>query len=509
MSDRTTQRPSAPRRPRQKTPADASPWKGLQEKWRRLLDSPQLDYKVIILVTGILVALGLMISLSASMVTSRGTDGSGSVFSQFLRQAVIVLVGLAVMWGALRIRPAKLRAWAPGFLFVAVALLLLVLVIGVGDDIGSRSWIALGPLSFQPSEIAKLALSVWGAAAVSLHTRRNPDIRNGLGPFILVSFGILALVLLQRDLGMMFSLALVVLALLLFSGVATRAFGVAVGIITVVGALAITAMSYRSDRISTWFNAVRLNFDDEAGQAAAYQARQGLYSLSDGGFLGVGPGQSRAKWNYLPEATNDFVFAIIGEELGILGAAAVIILFTILGWFGIRTATKQTDPFLRLLSATLTAGVVGQAFYNIGYVCGLLPVTGVQLPLISAGGTSAVITLATLGLLANCARHEPETVSSMQHEGRPWVDRVLLLPEPATHTSGAEHRDRVRPQARRYGEPVTHRSASRSGDLGDRRDTRHRSDRTGYRDTPERVDRTRSRQQRQYRTDEPRRRHRP
>lgn len=166
---------------------------------------PQLDYKVIILVTGILVALGLMISLSASMVTSRGTDGSGSVFSQFLRQAVIVLVGLAVMWGALRIRPAKLRAWAPGFLFVAVALLLLVLVIGVGDDIGSRSWIALGPLSFQPSEIAKLALSVWGAAAVSMHTRRNPDIRNGLGPFIAVSFAILLLVLLQRDLGMMFS----------------------------------------------------------------------------------------------------------------------------------------------------------------------------------------------------------------------------------------------------------------------------------------------------------------
>jgi cell division protein FtsW len=191
---------------------------------------------------------------------------------------------------------------------------------------------------------------------------------------------------------MMFSLALVVLALLLFSGVATRAFGVAVGIITVVGALAITAMSYRSDRISTWFNAVRLNFDDETGQAAAYQARQGLYSLSDGGFLGVGLGQSRAKWNYLPEATNDFVFAIIGEELGILGAGAVILLFTILGWFGIRTAIRQTDPFLRLLAATLTAGVVGQAFYNIGYVCGLLPVTGVQLPLISAGGTSAVIT---------------------------------------------------------------------------------------------------------------------
>jgi cell division protein FtsW len=133
----------------------------------------------------------------------------------------------------------------------------------------------------------------------------------------------------------------------------------------------------------------------------------------------------------------------------------------------------------------------------------------VQLPLISAGGTSAVITLATLGLLANCARHEPETVSSMQHEGRPWFDRVLLLREPAPYTSGAEQRDRVRPQARRYGEPVTRRSGPRSGDFVDRRDARHRSARAGYRDTPERDDRTRSREQRQYRTDEPRRRHRP
>ncbi|WP_297005820.1 FtsW/RodA/SpoVE family cell cycle protein [uncultured Corynebacterium sp.] len=528
MSDRTTTRrasggdPGAPRhlpRDRQSGPVTASPWHGLREKWRRLLDSPQLDYKVIMLVTGILVVLGLIVSLSSSMVSARGDAGDGSVFSQFRRQALIVLIGLVVMWGALWVRPARIRAWAPGLLFVAVGLLLLVLVIGVGDDIGSRSWIALGPLSFQPSEIAKLALSVWGAAAVAVHSRRSRDIKDGLGPFILVSGAILVLVYLQHDLGMMLSLALVFLSLLVFSGVAGRVIGVAAGVIAVIGALAITAMSYRSDRISTWFNALRLDFDDEAGQAAAFQARQGLYSLSDGGLLGVGPGQSRAKWNYLPEATNDFVFAIIGEELGIIGAGAVVVLFAILGWFGIRTASKQTDPFLRLLAATLTAGIVGQAFYNIGYVCGLLPVTGVQLPLLSAGGTSAVITLGTLGLLANCARHEPETVSSMQHEGRPWIDRVLLLREPTPYTSGAEHREQVRPQPRRYGDPVTHRASPRSGDLAERRrlpgdgrerrDTRSRDRRAGYRDTPERGDPHRSRQPRQNRTDEPRRRPRP
>lgn len=468
MSDRTAvdrgrraPRPSPGRKPPQAS--DASPWAGLREKWRRLLASPQLDYKVILLVTGVLVVLGLIVALSSSMVTS------STVYSQFLRQAGNVLAGLVVMWCALWVRPEKVRSFAPALLFVAVFLLLVVLVIGVGDDIGSRSWIALGPLSFQPSEIAKLALAVWGSAAVALHTRRSPDVVNGLGAFILTASVILGLVLLQRDLGMMFSLALVALALLLFSGVASRFFVVVFGVVAVVGAVAITALSYRSDRISTWLRALRLDFGGDSGQGAAYQAKQGLYSLSDGGLFGQGLGQSRAKWNYLPEATNDFVFAIIGEELGLIGAGFVIVLFVLLAWFGIRTAIRQTDPFLRLLAATLTAGIVGQAFYNIGYVVGLLPVTGVQLPLLSAGGTSAVITLGTLGLLANCARHEPETVSSMQHEGRPLIDRILLLREPTSRASGSEHREQVRPQTRRYGAPVTQRVAPRSADLDRRR----------------------------------------
>lgn len=443
--------------------ASQSPWAGLREKWRRLLASPQLDYKVILLVTGILVVLGLIVALSSSMVTS------STVYSEFLRQAGNVIAGLVVMWLAMWVRPARVRALAPLLLGIAVILLLAVLVVGVGDDIGSKSWLVIGPLSFQPSEIAKLALSVWGAAAVALHARRSPDVVGGLGAFILMSAVILGLVLLQRDLGMMFSLALVVLALLLFSGVATRFFVAVFGVLAVIGALAITTLSYRSDRITTWFQALRLDFTGDSGQGAAYQAKQGLYSLSDGGFFGQGLGQSRAKWNYLPEATNDFVFAIIGEELGLVGAGFVIILFAVLGWFGIRTATKQKDPFLRLLAATLTAGLVGQAFYNIGYVVGLLPVTGVQLPLLSAGGTSAVITLGTLGLLANCARNEPETVSSMQHEGRPWIDRVLMLREPVPYTSGADHREQVRPQVRSYGEPVTRRNAPRSADVGARR----------------------------------------
>lgn len=444
--------------------SEVSPWAGLREKWQRLLASPQLDYKVILLVTGVLVALGLIVALSSSMVSSRSQEG-GTVFTEFFKQARMVLVGLVVMWAALWIRPAKVRAWAPVLLFIALLFLVLVLFIGSGDEIGSKSWISLGPLSFQPSEIAKLALAVWGSAAVAMHSRRSPTVRGGLGAFLIVSGLVLALVLAQKDLGMMFSLALVMLSLLLFSGVAGSVLGLIVGAVAVLGALSIAALSYRSDRISTWLSALRLRFDGTSAQDAAFQAKQGMYSLADGGLTGQGLGQSRAKWNYLPEATNDFVFAIIGEELGLIGAGAVIALFALLGWFGIRTATKQSDPFLRLLAATLTAGIVGQAFYNIGYVVGLLPVTGVQLPLLSAGGTSAVITLGTLGLLANCARHEPETVSSMQHEGRPFIDRLLMLREPDVPDAGSEHREQVRPRPRRYGTPVTHRPAPRSSDL--------------------------------------------
>src|SRR5699024_2594995 len=141
-----------------------------------------------------------------------------------------------------------------------------------------------------------------------------------------------------------------------------------------------------------------------------------LYTFRDTRSLHSFPTRRSSDLYYLPEAKNDFIFAIIGEELGWVGASLVVVLFAVLGWFGIRTALAQADPFLSMLAATLTLGIVVQALYNISYVVGLMPMTGIQLPLISAGGTSMVITLGSLGLLANCARHEPKAISSMQHE---------------------------------------------------------------------------------------------
>ena len=207
-------------------------------------------------------------------------------------------------------------------------------------------------------------------------------------------------------------------------------------------------------------------------QGTGFQAYQGFLSLADGGFWGVGLGQSRAKWFYLPEAKNDFVFAIIGEELGLWGGALVIILFAVLGYFGLRAAKRAQNQFQSLLAATLAVGVVVQAFINIGYVIGMLPVTGIQLPMISAGGTAAIITIGSMGLLCNVARHEPLQVSAMQNYGRPMFDRLFFVPEPTppNERRGGAHR------------APSDRRTSRGGGASKQRTQRVQGDQRAYRD---------------------------
>ncbi|HIW92696.1 MAG TPA: putative lipid II flippase FtsW [Candidatus Corynebacterium avicola] len=423
--------------------------------------SPQLNYKVIMTVTVILVFIGLTMVLSSSMVTNtQSVDAEGiSVFTEFLKQALVVAAGLVAMWVCLRVRPDTVRRSSPFLLLGAFILLILVLIPGIGvggTEVGSNSWIRIGGVGIQPSEIAKFAIAVWGSAVIAARSRTHTSASAVLAPFVIVSGVFVGLVILQNDLGMMLSLGSVMLALIFFAGANGFMLG-AIGLVGVAGAgLLSLAHSFRSSRFSSWYETFTLTFSDATSRGASYQSKQGIFSLADGGLIGHGLGQSRAKY-YLPEAANDFVFAIIGEELGLVGAGLVVLLFGLLAWFGLRTAMAQADPFLRLLAAALTMGIVIQAFYNMGYVVGLFPMTGVQLPLISAGGSSAVVTLASLGLLASIARHEPKTISSMQHEGRPLIDRLLFLSEPRPYTPGQQQRERVREQPRRYGEPVTRR----------------------------------------------------
>ena len=209
-----------------------------------------------------------------------------------------------------------------------------------------------------------------------------------------------------------------------------------------VASAAILAVSegYRSDRVMSWLN------PGADSQGSGYQAKQARFALANGGVFGDGLGQGTAKWNYLPNAHNDFIFAIIGEELGFVGAAGLLCLFGLFAYTGMRIARRSADPFLRLLTATATMWVLGQAFINVGYVIGLLPVTGLQLPLISAGGTSTATTLLIIGVIANAARHEPEAVAALRAGRDDPVNRLLRLPlpQPYSPTRTEALRDRLR-----------------------------------------------------------------
>lgn len=393
-------------------------------RWLRgWLARPLTSFHLVLGVFALLTGLGLVMVLSASSVEAAG---DGSAYSLFRRQAVFVLLGLGLFYLALRIPLAVVRALSLPAMLGAVALLVLVLVPGIGQEMyGSRSWFDLKYVSFQPSEAAKVAFAVWGAHVLATHRAHLSPLRHLLVPLVPAASIVVALILLQPDLGTTITLAVIVLALLWFGGIPMRLFAVLSGV-SVAGALAFAlTVGPRSARIEDFLNPER----DPAG--GGYQALQAKYSLADGGWWGVGLGQSRAKWNYLPNAQNDFIFAILGEELGFLGGVVVLAIFAVLALTGLRISARSVDPFLRLLSATFTVWLVGQAFFNIGYVVGLLPVTGLQLPLVSSGGTSTAITMFVFGLLANAARHEPQAVAALRSGDEGRLSKMLRLPAPA------------------------------------------------------------------------------
>jgi cell division protein FtsW len=395
------------------------------------LARPLTSLHLLLAVFGLLTLFGLVMVLSASSVEAY--TASGSSYSVFTRQVVFCAAGLIVFYIGLRVPPARWRRLAPILLLGSIAALIAVLIPGVGVvRNGSRGWFAIGSLSVQPAEIAKVALALWGAHVLAARRKVIHHWRHALSPVLPIALVLLTLLMLQPDLGGAVSLAIVVGALLYFAGAPGRLLAA----LTVGGAagaliLGLTA-GYRASRINAF-----LSSDTSDPLGAAYQARQALYSLADGGLFGVGLGQGRAKWDYLPNAHNDFIFAIIGEELGLLGAFAVIGLFVTLTYTGLRIAARSRDDWSGIVAATCTAWLVSQAAINIGYVVGLLPVTGLQLPLISSGGTSLVTSMFVFGLLANIARHEPDAIAVLHREGQGRIAQVLRLPAPRPHAAGA------------------------------------------------------------------------
>ena len=351
-----------------------------------------------------LTAIGLMMVLSASSVEAI-SEGKQE-FDLFLKQSLWAGAGLVLMIVLSRLGPRAYKALAWPALLVAVVLLVLVLVIGVEIN-GNKNWIRIGSQSFQPSEPTKLALALWFAAVLERKKALIRDWKHALIPALPLGGLPIGLVLLGGDLGTGLVLMMIAGAALFFAGAPLKLFTLA-GLAAIAGSLLMVATSEnRGGRISAW---LRLNCDD--GADLCLQADNGLFAMASGGWFGVGIGQSRQKWNWIPEAHNDFIFAIIGEEFGLIGALVVVLLFGIFAVATVRVALRYTDPFVRILLGSILVWLIGQAFVNIGMVTSLLPVIGVPLPFISYGGSALTFTLAAVGVLLSFARKNPQGITA-------------------------------------------------------------------------------------------------
>ncbi|MBB4682794.1 putative lipid II flippase FtsW [Amycolatopsis jiangsuensis] len=431
--DRGTARP--PRRRRQRT---ESPFVALRTALTAWLSRPLASFHLVLALTGVLTAIGIVMVLSASSVASYDPKTGSGVYALFFKHLMFVALGAIVFWFGLRIKLERVRRMSATMVVLSLGLLMLVLT-PLGSTVnGSQGWFKLGVFTFQPVEAAKVALAFWGAHILVIKYNVIHQWRHLLVPVVPVALVMFALVMLQPDLGGTITLAVVLLALLWFAGAPKRLFGVILaGGLAGVLVLAIIA-PYRLARVMAFLS------PDADTSAEGFQANQAKLALADGGLFGKGLGQGASNWGYLPNVQNDFIFALVGEELGFVGCAVVLALFAGVAVVGLRIATRNIDPWIRIVAGTLTLFLVAQAAINIGYVVGLLPVTGVTLPLISYGGTSLVITMLIMGVLANAARHEPEAVAALRSHGPGKFGRLLRLPAPDPYRPPAPRKSGAR-----------------------------------------------------------------
>ncbi len=387
---------------------------------RGLLSRPLTSYYLVVGISVLLLALGLVMVLSSSSVQMLA-DGD-SPFLAFQKQVFGVAIGLLLMWGASRLPPTAFRVTAYPLMGFSVVGLVLAVIPHVGVEThGAARWIAIGGFQLQPSEFAKLAFVLWGADLLARNERHGQltEWRHLLVP-LMPGAGILGvLVMLGNDLGTTFLLLVIFLALLWVVGTPGRLFIGMLGFVCLVVAILIIARPYRLDRITSFV-------DPQAHAATSgWQALQGKYALASGGWFGVGLGASRQKWGMLPNPSSDFIFAILGEELGLAGTLCVMGLFGGLGYAGLRIARRVSDPFMRLAATAATAWIVVEALVNIGAVIGVLPITGVPLPLVSAGVSSLLVTMTAIGMLMAFAKREPGAAEALRARGPNAARRVL------------------------------------------------------------------------------------
>jgi cell division protein FtsW len=377
---------------------------------RHALDRPLTSYYLLLGSSALLLTIGLMMVLSASSVYSYKVFDSS--YHIFFKQLTWVLLGLPTAFVASRLphRLLRLLAW-PALL--GSTLLLALTQTGLGKEVnGNTNWLVLGPLTIQPSEFAKLAIILWCADLYARKEKLLGDWKHALIPVVPVTGAVTLLVIKGGDLGTALVLFSIILGMLWVVGAPARLFG---GSLLVVGGIALYLASTSEERLERLTNFVD-PFKNYEG--AGWQAAHGLFAMSSGGWFGKGISASQQKWGSLPEAHTDFIFAVLGEELGLMGTLLVLGLFLTIAYAGIRVAVRTTDPFVRYMSAGITVWLTSQMMINIGMVLALLPVIGIPLPLVSYGGSALLPSLVALGLLVSFARSEPGAAEALRARRR-------------------------------------------------------------------------------------------
>ena len=378
---------------------------------RHALDRPLTSYYLLLGASALLLTIGLIMVLSASSVYSF-KEHDGDSYAIVKRQLMWVVLGIPCAWIASRLPYQAIRRLSWVGILVAVVLLTLTQT-PLGTTVnGNTNWLGIGPLQIQPSEIAKLAIVLWAAHVYANKDRRLGSLHQIMMPVVPVILAVALLVVVGRDLGTALVLFAILLAMLWVVGAPARLFTVALTVIGTVAIYLASTSAERRERLTNFADPFKDYLD------AGWQPAHGLYALSSGGWFGQGIGASQQKWGDLPEAHTDFIFAVLGEELGLVGTLLVVVLFLVIAYAATRVAMATKDPFVRYMSFGIIVWLLGQMIINVGMVLALMPVIGIPLPLVSYGGSALLPSLVALGLLIGAARREPDAAQALAQRRR-------------------------------------------------------------------------------------------
>lgn len=381
----------------------------MSETTQKFLARPSSSYKILMWATLALSILGAIMVFSASSIYS--LENKGNSFSVIGRQLFFLAISIPLGYLASR---QKLDRWKKlaRFGFVISAIVLIIVAIpGIGKSVnGNRNWISLGFIDIQPSEVVKVLMILWAAHMLAIREHAGRHKTNVLALITPGFVLIMALIMVGKDLGTTAVFAAILAGLLWVSGVSGKIFGVVTAAAFSLVALAIATAPYRAQRFLVVFNP----FAPEDYKNAGWQPAHSLLGLASGGFFGVGLGASRQKWGNLAEAHTDFIFSVIGEELGLFGTIIILLLFSALIFSIFRIALRAKDPMSKYACAGIGTWIAFQSIMNIGSATSLIPVVGVTLPLVSYGGSSLVATYLALGFVLGAARRDPVAMADLE-----------------------------------------------------------------------------------------------